>query len=50
VPANPPATHFWSITLYDLNTRCLIQNKEQLADRSSRQADLLKNADGSVDL
>ena len=50
MPANPPAKQFWSITLYDLNTRCLIQNKEQLADRSSRQPDLLKNADGSVDL
>lgn len=50
MPANPPAKQFWSITLYALNTRCLIQNKEQLADRSSRQPDLLKNADGSVDL
>ena len=28
----------------------LIQNKEQIADRSSRQPDLVKNADGSVDL
>jgi hypothetical protein len=50
VPPNPPAKQFWSITLYDLNTRTLIQNKEHLADRSSRQPDLLKNADGSVDL
>jgi hypothetical protein len=50
VPPNPPAKQFWSVTLYDLSTRCLIQNKEQLADRSSRQPDLLKNADGSVDL
>jgi hypothetical protein len=50
VPPNPPAKQFWSITLYDLSTRCLIQNKEQLADRSSRQPDLMKNADGSVDL
>jgi hypothetical protein len=50
VPPNPPAKQFWSVTLYDLNTRSLIQNKEQLADRSSRQPDLLNNADGSVDL
>jgi hypothetical protein len=40
---------FWSFTVYDADTRCLIQNKEQVADRSSRQ-DLLKNGDGSVDL
>jgi hypothetical protein len=41
---------FWSLTLYDVDTRALIQNKEQQAGRSSRQPDLVKNADGSVDL
>jgi hypothetical protein len=50
VPPNVPAKQFWSITLYDVETRCLIQNKEQIADRSSRMPDLGKNADGSVDL
>ena len=41
---------FWSVTLYDLDTRCPIQNKEQIADRDSRQPDLRTNPDGSVDL
>ena len=50
VPPNPPAKQFWSVTVYDVDTRCLIQNKEEIADRSSRQPDLVKNADGSVDL
>jgi hypothetical protein len=50
VPPNPPAKQFWSITLYDIDTRALIQNEEQIADRSSRMPDLVKNADGSVDL
>jgi hypothetical protein len=50
VPPNAPAKQFWSLTVYDVATRCLINNKEQLADRSSRQPDLVKNADGSVDL
>jgi hypothetical protein len=44
VPPNPPAKQFWSVTLYEADTRILIQNKEQIADRSSRM-DLLKNAD-----
>ncbi len=50
VPPNPPAKQFWSLTVYDIRTRCLIDNKEQIADKSSRMPDLAKNADGSVDL
>jgi hypothetical protein len=50
VPLNPPAKQFWSVTVYDVDTRCLIRNKEQIADRSSRQPELTKNPDGSVDI
>jgi hypothetical protein len=49
IPPNVPAKQFWSMTLYDVASRCIIENKEQIADRSSRM-DLLKNDDGSVDL
>jgi hypothetical protein len=40
---------FWSITVYDVDTRCPIENEQQIADKSSRM-DLLTNEDGSVDL
>jgi hypothetical protein len=49
VPPNVPAKQFWTITIYDVDTRSIILNKEQRAILGSRD-DLVKNADGSVDL
>ena len=49
VPPKAPAEAFWSLTVYEVNTRRLINNKHEIADRSSRM-DLLVNKDGSVDL
>ena len=36
----PPAKLFWSATVYDVATRCLIDNEQQRGDRGSRDADL----------
>jgi hypothetical protein len=50
IPPNPPAKLFWSFTVYDAGTRCLIDNDQQRGDRGSRDPDLVANPDGSVDL
>ncbi len=49
IPANLPAEVFGSISLYDVDTRCLLQNEQKKADLSSRM-DLIKNKDGSATL
>ena len=48
IPANVPMKQFWSITVYDNDTRCFVRTG-QLPDKSSRM-DLTKNPDGSVNL
>ncbi|MGC5166001.1 DUF1254 domain-containing protein [Luteimicrobium sp. DT211] len=50
VPPDVPAKLFWSATVYDVTTRCLIDNPQQRGDRGSRDPDLAVNDDGSVDL
>ncbi|MBO6511977.1 MAG: DUF1254 domain-containing protein, partial [Roseibium sp.] len=49
LPPNVPAEAFWSLTAYEVSTRTLIQNEQEIADRSSRM-DLAYNEDGSVTL
>jgi hypothetical protein len=48
VPKDAPVAQFWSFTVYDNESRCLIDTGTY-PDRSSRD-DIVKNVDGSVDL
>ncbi|MBN3852261.1 DUF1254 domain-containing protein [Paraburkholderia sp. Ac-20340] len=49
VPANVPAKDFWSIVVYDTQTRSMLQTDQQFPSVSS-QKDLKANADGSYDV
>jgi hypothetical protein len=49
VPKDVPMLNFWSVVLYDNDTRCMIVNPQGKTEVNSRQA-LVKNKDGSVRL
>jgi hypothetical protein len=49
IPPNAPAKLFWSVTLYDVDTRSLLVNDQKIADCSSRM-NLKENSDGSIDI
>ena len=48
VPKDVPVAQFWSVTVYDNESRCFVKTGVP-PDRSSRDA-IVTNADGSVDL
>ncbi|MGF0237323.1 DUF1254 domain-containing protein [Rhodococcus sp. IEGM1300] len=50
VPANPPAKDFWSVVVYDPQTRSLLQTDQRFPSLSSQSKILQKNDDGSIDL
>lgn len=48
IPPNVPAAQWWSVALYDIETRCFIDTKYDKVELGSR-SDVAKNPDGSVD-
>jgi hypothetical protein len=50
MPPNIPAKDFWSFTLYDNQTRSMLQTDQQSPAVGSLTKGLLANADGSVDV
>jgi hypothetical protein len=50
IPANPPAKDFWSIMVYDGQTRSMLQTNQQFPSINNIKGDITENADGSVDI
>ncbi len=47
---NVPAKDFWSVVVYDPQTRSELQTDQQFPNKNSSRGDLVYNDDGSVDL
>lgn len=50
IPADPPVKDFWSVVLYDPQTRSMLETDNPFPSVNSELSDLEKNSDGSVDL
>jgi hypothetical protein len=50
IPANVPAKDFWSVVVYDPQTRSELQTSQPFPSRNNKRDKLTTNADGSVDL
>ncbi|MGB0717276.1 MAG: DUF1254 domain-containing protein [Phycisphaerae bacterium] len=50
IPANPPAKDFWSFTLYDNQTRAMLQTDQRFPGIDNNKKGMIKNEDGSYDV
>jgi len=50
IPANVPANDFWSIVVYDPQTRSELQTSNPFPSKNNKSGNMVENADGSVDL
>jgi hypothetical protein len=50
VEPNPPVNDFWAVTIYDSQTRSMLQTDQEKPTVGSQTEGLRKNADGSYDL
>ncbi|WP_205727854.1 DUF1254 domain-containing protein [Flammeovirga pectinis] len=50
VPANPPMKDFWSFTIYDNQSRSMLQTDQRFPGIDSNQKGLVQNKDGSWDI
>jgi len=50
LPPDIPAKDFWSVLVYDIQTRSMLQTDQRFPSVGSQKADLVVNEDGSVDV
>ncbi|MEZ5897882.1 MAG: DUF1254 domain-containing protein [Hyphomicrobiaceae bacterium] len=50
IPANAPAKDFWSVVVYDPQTRSELQTGQTFPSKNNKRDKLFENSDGSVDL
>lgn len=50
IPTDPPAKNFWSVVVYDPQTRSELQTSQSLPSRNNQRDDLATDPDGSVQL
>ncbi|MHC4165549.1 MAG: DUF1254 domain-containing protein [Planctomycetota bacterium] len=47
IPANPPVGNFWAVTVYDTQTRSMLQNDQKYPSVGGNDEDIKKNKDAS---
>ncbi|MGB0257288.1 MAG: DUF1254 domain-containing protein [Coraliomargarita sp.] len=50
LPADAPVANFWAVTIYDTQTRSMLQTDQKNAGIDSKQEGLRYNRDGSIDI
>lgn len=50
IPANPPAKDFWSVVVYDPQTRSELQTSQTFPSKNNKRDKLIENPDGSIEL
>ena len=50
VPKNVPAKNFWSLVLYDPQTRSELQTSQPFPSKNDKRDKMVANADGSIDI
>ena len=50
IPPNVPAKNFWSVVVYDPQTRSELQTSQPYPSKNNKKEGLITNPDGSVDL
>jgi hypothetical protein len=50
IPKDPPALKFWSIAVYDPQTRSMLQTSQAYPTKASWRDEMIVNEDGSIDL